>query len=73
MIQLPTESATYARWQLEQQVKRLEKDRDAARRRGVANVVATPAENYLANALEQAAATLRKAAQGINPTMKETA
>ena len=67
MIQLPTESATYARWQLEQQVKRLEKDRDAARRRAVANVVAAPAENYLATALERAAAALRNAAQGVNP------
>lgn len=71
-ITLPTESATYAKWMLEQQVKRLEKDRDAALRRARANVVAARPEQHIADALERAARELRKAHADINPTQEHS-
>lgn len=73
MIQLPEESATYTRWQLEQQIKRLEKDRAAALRRARANVVAARPEQHIATALERAVRELKKAYDAINPKQETTA
>lgn len=71
MIQLPNESATYVKWQIEQIAADLERSAKAARRRGAANVVAKPGEDYLAAALDRARAELVKAYKGVNHQAKE--
>jgi hypothetical protein len=65
-IQLPDESAGYVKWMLEQVCADLERKTKSARRRGELNIVARPAEQYLAAALERARSELVKAYKGVN-------
>ena len=66
-ITLTQEAAQYARFQLRLHAEQLALKAADARRRAARNVVARPAENYLAEALDRARFALEEAHRGINP------
>lgn len=70
-IQLPADAAQYARFQLRLNAEHLALRAAEARRRAARNVVARPAESYLAEALDRARHALEEAHRGINPNQTQ--
>lgn len=66
MIQLTEDSAQWVKHHLDEQHQRLQRDAKAAMERGRRNCLAARGETHLAQALERAAAVLRKAHAEIN-------
>jgi hypothetical protein len=73
VIQLQEDSAQWVRHHLEEHRGRLEREARAAMARGRRNCLAARGENYLAEALEQAAAVLKHAHAGVNKPQEESA
>lgn len=69
-IQLAPEAAELAKFLLLEQASALKKAADKARARAHRNLVAAPAETFVADALERAVHTLMADRTGINPTLK---